>query len=139
VDYAEADARPQQRDVRRLQDFLTVHGWVLNGLDDLSPTGGPLTLHFRVPRCIGIVGVSLLPPVGETASLLTGVAGADYRVFYVHQGRTSLNPPRFAYLRAKVTELVAAVGIRPHTSSPVLAVSQPQRCRLEAALPWSEL
>jgi hypothetical protein len=112
---------------------------VLNGLVDLWPTGGARTLHFRVPSCLGVVEVSLLPPVGEMASLLTRSAGPDSRVFYVHRGRTSLDPPRFAYLHAKVAELMAALSFRPRTRSPVVAVSHPQRCRLEDALPWSEL
>jgi hypothetical protein len=136
---AETDAPSGQDDERRVQDFLTGHGWVLSGSIDLFPTGGARTLQFRVRNCVGMVRVSLLPPNGETATLLAQAAGPDARVFYAYRGRTSGDPPRFAYLHAKVAGLMEALGLWSRASSSIVAVSQPQGCRLEAALPWSEL
>jgi hypothetical protein len=136
---AEPDAPSEQGDERRVQGFLTGHGWVLRGSADLFPTGGAHALHFQVPRCVGVVVVGLLPLTAETASLFTRAAGPDSRVFYVNLGQISANPPRFAYLDAKIAELMTALGLRSRTSSPVIAVSQPRQCRLETTVPWSDL
>ena len=136
---AETDLPSGQHEERRVQDFLTVHGWLLSGSAGLLPAGGVRTLRFRVPGCPGIVGVGLLPSNGETASLFAQAAGPDAHVFYIHRGRTSGDLPRFAYLHAKVAAMMEALGFRPRASALVVAVSHPKGGRLEAALPWSKL
>jgi hypothetical protein len=135
----ETEAAPGQDDERRVQDFLTGHGWVLSGSAELYPTRGTRSLQFRVPGCVGIVAVGLLPSNGEMASLFARAGGPDARVFHVHRGRTFRDPPRFAYPHAKLAGLMEALGFWPRAISSVVSVSQPQECRLEAALPWSEL
>jgi hypothetical protein len=136
---AETDARPEQEDKRHIQDFLTGYRWKLSGSAELVSGGGGTVLDFQVPGCVGIIRVGLLPPSGEMVSLFAQTAGRDARVFYVYRGRITDNPPIFAYFQAKIVELIKALGFRPRASSSVVAVSQPQECRLEAALPWSEL
>jgi hypothetical protein len=136
---AERGAPSAQDSERRVQGFLTDHGWVLSGSADLASGVGTVALSFRVPGCIGTVRVGLLPPNGELASLFSELAGPDTRVFYIFRGRASNIPPSYAYLHAKLDGLMAALGVRSQASSSVIAVSQPQGCRLEAAVPWSEL
>jgi hypothetical protein len=133
----EADARLAQDDERRVQEFLTNHGWVPSGVGAL--VDGRPVLQFRVPGCIGTVQVSLVPPSGEMASLFSQAAGPDDRVFYTYRGRISADPPRFAYFHAKVADLMGALGFRSRARPSVIAVSRPQGCPLEAAVPWSEL
>jgi hypothetical protein len=72
-------------------------------------------------------------------SLFARTAGRDARIFYVYRGRITSDPPPFAYFQSKIADLIGTLGFLPRTSSSVVAVSQPQECRLEAALPWSEL
>jgi hypothetical protein len=136
---AETDARSEQDDRLHVQEFLSHHSWRLSGSAEFVSGGSGTLLNFQVPACIGIIRVGLLPPNGEMVSLFTRTAGRDARVFYVYRGRISADLPNFAYFRAKIVDLIKAFGFRPRASSSVVAVSQPEGCHLEAALPWSEL
>jgi hypothetical protein len=136
---AETDTRSEQEDKRHIQDFLTGYRWKLSGSAELVSSGGGTALDFQVPGCVGSIRVGLLSPNGEMLSLFARTAGRDARVFYVYRGRITDAPPAFAYFQEKLADLMKAIGFRPRASSLVVAVSQPQRCRLEAALPWSEL
>jgi hypothetical protein len=134
---AEGNTRSAQND-DRVQDFLTGHGWALSGAADLVSGVAGSVLYFQAPDCIGIVRVGLLPPNGELTRLFAEAAGPDARVFYAYRGQIFDDPPRFAYLHAKVAKLMGALGFRLQANSSVIAVSQPHRCRLEAAVPWSK-
>jgi hypothetical protein len=136
---AETEAHSGQAYERRVQDFLTGRGWVLSESADLVSVGSIVALNFQVPGCIGRVRIDLLSPNGEMASLLSQVAGPNARVFYAYRGQISRDLPRFAYFYSKVAGLMAALGVRPQATTSVIAVSQPQGCQLEAAVPWSEL
>jgi hypothetical protein len=136
---AETDARSEQDNKRRVQGFLTGHRWELSGSAEFVPDVGGALLNFQVPGCVGIVRVGLLPPNGDMASLFARTAGREARVFYIYRGRVTGEPPRIAYLYAKVVDLMRALSFRPRASSSVLAISHPRGCRLEGALPWSEL
>jgi hypothetical protein len=136
---AEKNAHSEQDEQPRVQEFLTDHRWVLSESAEFVPGVGGAVLNFQVPGCIGIVRVGLLPPNGEMVSLFARTAGRDVRVFYVYRGRITADPPPFAYFQTKVIDLMRALGFRPRASSAVVAVSQPEECRLEAVLPWSEL
>jgi hypothetical protein len=136
------DARgdpPEQDYERRVQGLLTGHGWVLSGSADLVSGVASVALSFQVPGCIGLVRVGILPLNGELTSVFSGPVDPDTRVFYIFRGRTTNSPPSFAYLHAKLDRLMGALGVGSRASSSVIAVSQPQGCRLEAAVPWSEL
>jgi hypothetical protein len=136
---AETDPRAEEGDARRVQAFLTDRGWTLSGSVALIFGGADAVLQFQVPGCAGVVGVGVLSRNGEMASLFAQAAGSDARVFYAYRGRTSGEPPRLAYLHAKIARLTAILGLPRQLDRPVVAVSQPRNCRLEAALPWSEL
>jgi hypothetical protein len=134
---AETDAGFEQ-DERRVEDFLAAHGWVPSGAAEEAP-GGAVLLPFQVPGCPGDVRVGLLPNNGEVTNLFAQAAGPGSRVFYVHRGRVFDDPPRFAYLHAKIARLAGALAFSPQPDRPVIAVGQPERCRLRSALPWSKL
>ena len=136
---SETGTRSEQDDKPRVQDFLTDHGWVLSGSTGFGSGVGGVVLNLQVPGCVGRVRVGLLPANGEMVTLFARTAGRDVHVFYVYRGQITGGPPPFAYFHAKFVDLMKAVGFRRRASSSVVAVSQPQGCRLEAALPWSEL
>jgi hypothetical protein len=96
-------------------------------------------LPFRAPGCSGEVRVGLLPPNGETAGLFAAAGGPDTRVFYVHRGQVFDYPPRLAYFQAKLARLAGSLAFSLQPDRPVVAIGQPESCRLEWALPWSEL
>lgn len=118
---------------------MTARGWVARGSATLIAGDGGGLRRFRAPGCSGVVGVGVLAPSGEQASLFVQAAGPDVRVFYAYHGRISDEPPRRAYLQAKLARLLAIVGAPQRFDQPVVAVSQPPSCRLEEAVTWSEL
>jgi hypothetical protein len=124
-------------DGRRIQDFLGARGWVPSGPAEEVPGGA--VLPFRVPGCSGDVRVGLLPATGEIAGLFAAVAGPGTRVFYIHRGRVFDHPPRLAYFQAKLARLASALAFSLQPDRPVVAIGQPESCRLESTLPWSEL
>jgi hypothetical protein len=136
---AETDPHSEQNDKLHVQDFLTDHSWMLSGSAEFAPDVSGAVLNFQVPGCVGIVRVGILPPNGDMVSLFARTASRDAHVFYVYRGRITGDPPPFAYLQAKLVDLMRVLGFRRRASSSVVAVSQPPGCRLEAALPWSEL
>jgi hypothetical protein len=71
--------------------------------------------------------------------LFARAARSSTRVFYLHRGRTFTESPRIAYLHEKIAGLMEALTLQPRASSSLLAVGQPQECRLEAVVPWLEL
>jgi hypothetical protein len=132
-------AVPEQSAAQRVEEFLTARGWAPRGSAPLVAGDGGGLLRFRAPGCSGVVGVGVVPPNGEVTSLFAQAAGPAVRVFYAYRGRISREPPRLAYLHAKLAQLMAILGLPQHLDQPVVAVSQPQVCRLEEALIWSDL
>jgi hypothetical protein len=122
----------------RVTDFLTQHGWTRLESADPDSVIGLRTQHFRAPGCVGLIRIGVFSSYAEMSSLFARGAGPDDRIFYIHEGRASGDPPRFAYLQAKVAGLMGVIGLR-RAALPAIAVSQPQECRFETALPWEKL
>jgi hypothetical protein len=124
---------------RRVQHFLTGHGWVLRGAAELTSGDGGAVLQFQAPGCSGLVAVALLPSNGEMTDLFARAAGSSTRIFYLHRGRTYTNPPRFAYFHEKIADLLGLLTFQPRPNSSFVAVAELPECRFEAVVPWSQL
>jgi hypothetical protein len=135
--YVRADPDLRTAHEARLVEFLARHGLLLIGAPTPNPTTGYRTLEFHGSLCEGIVGIAFLPASGDAAPAFEHAAGANTRVFYIHQGRASERPPRFAYVRAKTRALLDCVGVR--RNAPDLVVSEPSTCQLAHGLPWPDL
>ena len=121
---------------QRVKNFLIRHGWTVIGViepDWRSP------LRFIGPMCPAGIQVMVVPPSGDMVALSVQVAGEDHRVFYVHRGKVSPEPPRFAYIEDRIGDLLKGLGLVWPRSSVVFAVVEPVHCRLRGKLPWSDL
>ena len=121
---------------QRVTNFLIRHGWTAIGViepDRWSP------LRFIGPMCPAGIQVTMVSPSGEMAAFSVRVAGEDHRVFYVHRGKVSDVPPRFAYIEDRIGDLLKALGIVWSRSTVVFRVIEPVQCRLRSTLSWSDL
>jgi hypothetical protein len=135
------DARgdpPEQDYERHVQGLLTGHGWVLSGSADLVSGVASVALRFQVLAASAPSESASFRSTAKLTSVFSGPVDPDTRVFYIFRGQTTNSPPSFPYLHAKLDRPMGALGVGSRASLSVIAVSQPQGCRLEAAVSWSE-
>ena len=89
--------------------------------------------------CPAGIQVTMVSQSGQLAAFSVRVAGEDHRVFYVHRGKVSDVPPRFAYIEDRIGDLLKALGIVWSRSTVVFRVIEPVQCRLRSTLSWSDL
>jgi hypothetical protein len=120
----------------KIESFLTGLGWSRIGALDLVIGIEQRAMRYVAASCAGEVRIAVVPPSGEANGLVKNALRGSERLFFVHEGTASEEPPRYAYLKEKLGQLSESIGLTFFRRSPYLAVSEPSECRLESEVPW---
>ncbi len=126
----------QQLDV---DAFMRQHGWLHIGNKDLDLTGIIQARRYASRACSGEIRILIVDASGDKTGMIDGLAQEGDQLFFLHDGATSEQPPRYAPLRQEIKRVLRNLQTLKGPAHPDLGVAGPLICHIDATLPWSDL
>lgn len=83
--------------------------------------------------------VLVMDPTGDMSGVTDDLAQDDDRLFFIHDGAPSKDPPQYAPFRQEFGRAMQSLQLPLFRTTPYLAVAAPVDCREVDNIPWSAL